>query len=1035
MSHNVEEHSGEEILSQSPSFKMNVCRADDGTETFDCVFSPLEMNARQRSLSSLLLLGRRLGSGNDTAHRRSTGQEKESSRKTRQLTIKSICPSITIYVPLLGRMETSRVFNRCGETLRGAQPDEACLGLAIHDIALMYDTKHPEQNDGVSSVAAVEICRIFAFAWAPKDKKSIAGSTVNRTDLFLLDSRTEVQPYIPLSFEYKTVTPPSKEGRTSFPIVPPISSFKNRQEDDDDKVIQLIDSKRYIEQQSLEGVRNISDPQVRMVTATETCSAIVSLRIPEIICDLTKGELSEVTEMLGLVKFQDSDIDTVPTKKLSDSKTSVALRVDQISLSLKQDFCVQDIYGDASNNDRYSCLFAADTFRIHLLFCGLSMTHSRVLVHDFTIYAAYHPRIDAEVSRVERSFEARAKAMKQRVAVYNGARLSPIIFRTKLWTSICAEAPSILLDVLDVNQEETDQGSGFSQKQINLTFYHITFRYDPDSDWIDRLRDLLPSQPEVSSTQTVPSEKAVQAIQSPLMTRFFLSVADCNIDYVSPKYFSTASRNIIRLGDLQCSSNLMVPKPPKQAFSLTVGDLSFFLHNKRISQLSEDVKLCRASRVLGRVDTKLKLTSRLGGIAAEALLREEGFVEVLTLTSADLVVVVVNDERNRSTSDPAIAIDASFGKLSLSACKDSFQCFVATVGEVQAKLTAMSEETISKLKNTEKLLHSVSSRIPSMAAQSNPVLEKPNSESGWQEKRPISNHHKDFLLDGYEWTEVDHDPLPEISIPDGDEQAAGWYTQLDDNASRKELAHSPTSPSNQSHGFPTRVIHHHFPFHSLSSPLASGSMGAERYAGEHANLNLKVRLVLHKLAIKLRFHDGYDWPNGLTERERELQKDGDFIIAPPRRHDPKATFEDVASVDDLDADRGPDKVKDLLSELLSEQETGSGGFSPFEDSPLPEERARTLLDKAEFQRLSRKNKTYLQVSMSGITSKVDSYQRSESHRLASVVGISIADMFIAETASTSVPVKMLGEWANEKEHPRDTRYGILMLKVRHQPTK
>ena len=57
------------------------------------------------------------------------------------------------------------------------------------------------------------------------------------------------------------------------------------------------------------------------------------------------------------------------------------------------------------------------------------------------------------------------------------------------------------------------------------------------------------------------------------------------------------------------------------------------------------------------------------------------------------------------------------------------------------------------------------------------------------------------------------------------------------------------------------------------------------------------------------------------------------------------------------------------------------------------------------------------------------YEESHLHRLASTIDISISDLFLAESVSRRSPLKMFGEWVNEKEHPRDTRHGTLMLKV------
>ena len=67
--------------------------------------------------------------------------------------------------------------------------------------------------------------------------------------------------------------------------------------------------------------------------------------------------------------------------------------------------------------------------------------------------------------------------------------------------------------------------------------------------------------------------------------------------------------------------------------------------------------------------------------------------------------------------------------------------------------------------------------------------------------------------------------------------------------------------------------------------------------------------------------------------------------------------------------------------------------------------------------------------MNGITSRIDSYEQSESHRLQSIMEVHVSNLFVAETISDRKPIKMIGEWNNDYEHPRDTRFGTLMLNM------
>ena len=646
---------------------------------------------------------------------------------------------------------------------------------------------------------------------------------------------------------------------------------------------------------------------------------------------------------------------------------------------------------------------------------------------NHVVNSALHQRIDAEVKREERTITQRVTQMKQRIKTYLHATVTPILYRSQIFTPICQEAPSFLVDIRDLT---SGSRGGLIQKQVHMTLYHLSFRYDVDSRWVEGLKNLLPS-----SNKKVQSAGKIEATQTkgsqpPSMQRVFISVADCNLDYTSPSYFDMSSRSIVRLGDFRFSSNIMTPPAAVQAYSLSLGDFSYYINNERLSYASEDRHICRASIL--REATKPRARSgryQIHGTTAEALLREMGFVEVLGLDSMDAVIAVMGNEslRRDVTKEAGTTTSLTFGVLSVTACKDSFNCFSTTVGEVQMKLTAMGQEEMMSLQEeSDAILQKREAHVK--------TVEKRNKMSGRTDNPAPSNKESDdaLLLDGYDWTEIDHDPLPKLEIPDDEDQVAGWY-----NSTNTSVANTPAS----GHGlaqvggtiaavgmkiteFPGRIVHHHFPIHSITDPLADGDMGASKYAGDDSLLNLKSRILVHRLMVKLRFYDGYDWPDRLSQKTKKgLNKNGRFVIEtlPTPADNP------------TDADGEMDEFKQrgkLMSDLLHNNKVDNDPFgSPFDDVPLPEDRASKLQNDAELRRLSRKTKTYLQISANGVKIRMDSFATSWTHRLASIMSLSVSEMFFAETASLGYPVKMLGEWVNDSEHPRDTRCGTLMLKV------
>jgi len=916
------------------------------------------------------------------------------------------CPSVFLFAPLLGFVSTAPLFDRCGETIADSPMKDSCLGLTMNTLEFGWCSTDPSTEDrGVESAARLTVYHILLFASAPTSNELCFGSSLQRMDFMVMNARTEVEPCIPISLDVKKVRPPSREGHDSFPLVAMISSFKTRQADEDTEMDQRMDSILDGNEQVSKMKHNGTDSQMAMVAAAEKSQAVINLTIPEITCDLTKAELVKITEMLQYVTPVGSDRDDSPAEQSNELTVSLSLQIDQISLSLKQD-TFADRTHEGTPRQGCSFLLAIDTFRSHVLVCGSSMHHLRLLLHDVAFYSVDQTGVAPEAYLTRTDIQARIDSIKQRIKGRRDAKLSPIIFRSKFFAPICNEAPSFLLDILDSSRNEKGSTpSGSVQKQINLIFYHLTFRLDPDSDWLDCLRD---GHPATSDRSTDQHEK------TSLLSRVFVSLTDCNIDYISPKFFQTASRNVIRVGDLRCSSNILLPFSHRQAFSFSIGDVSCHVTNERLSRASEDIKLCRASLFGPYTPARLGKKSRAHGITAEALLREDGFVEILTLDSADAVLVATKRD-----DDVDVAIDLSLGLLSMSACKDSFQCLVASVAEIQTKLTALSEDDLAALKRDSEQTKPAGDLLVSLPP-----------DEGTSE-RSISIGDDEMLLDGYEWTEVDHDPLREVAIPDGEEQIALWY--LPDSERTNKV---PTGIPGTRHrtNLPLRIINQHFPFSSSSGPLACENMNATRDVDSKAQLQVKTRLVVHKLAIKLRLHDGYDWPGKVSDQEKFCLRQGSrFVVAPlPKVGTSKASADTagkiaVAQVENSEAS----KRVQILASLLEGQET-EDGQSPFENAPLPEDRARTFEDQSHFRRLSKKNKVYLQVSANGVSVKLDAYRKSESHRLTSVLKMSIADMFIAEAASALTPVKMLGEWVNENEHPRDTRCGMLMLKVRYQ---
>lgn len=491
----------------------------------------------------------------------------------------------------------------------------------------------------------------------------------------------------------------------------------------------------------------------------------------------------------------------------------------------------------------------------------------------------------------------------------------------------------------------------------------------------------------------------------------------------------------MRLGDFRFSSNIMSPAGSLQAFSLSIGDVSCYLCNRRYPHNFENALLPGASDILAPEDISCASpdTTRM---LPEAAFREMGFKTILTLESIDAVLANINSTSFESPKaflppreEPRLTVSLKLGELSIYACKDSFQCFAGTIAELQAQMTAVSAEGLEELrsKSLPNFLSTENQEHETFYdAQSEPIRSK-SMESG-----PVMPEV--YLLDGYDWTTIGHDSNHAAEIPPGEEQAARWYTvpgpavssgenaseSLDVSGSLSASFISNTSQSDSPKANPSlRIIDQHFPVQVMSDPLNDGDMDAPKLAGTGNPVEVQTRLIIHDMKVKVRLFDGFDWPESVAHRTRKTN--GLFVI-----DEPACESEEVTP--SVNGNMPESKKKaELMDGLLAGSPQGK---STFTDLPLPEERVKHLLTQTELRRLSRRTNTYLQFSASGIKLRMDSFVDAGSHRLKSCLNLGMEDFFFAETISnTRGPVKMMGEWLNESEHPRDSRDGLLMMKV------
>lgn len=432
----------------------------------------------------------------------------------------------------------------------------------------------------------------------------------------------------------------------------------------------------------------------------------------------------------------------------------------------------------------------------------------------------------------------------------------------------------------------------------------------------------------------------------------------------------------------------------------------------------------------------------------DQVLRDMNLITMLTLDATDMILgMAASDQKiDESTiTDPLVTVGVTLGMLSLYGCKDSFACFTNTLGEVQVFATALDEQAIKSIRERMPAICTdtdESSKLPSSTRGGHGTSE--NAEIGASITSAASlgscavTTGEDFSLGGDDWATIENDWSTAAGMAPDEEQTARWYSPDDTNDGDSPplqdvhisaVRLDRTDDTEAERRTPQlKIIPNHFPMKPVSDPFRNSDTNIAKYAGTSEAPRTQARILVRDAKVRCRFFDGYDWPKA---KKRQYIQGGDFVIEPvsqKKLDSEKADLNEkiAEGVSDSQTSKLETKAK-LLGDLL--EDNAETDDTTFGSTPLPEERGAMLEDLAEQRRLSRRMNKFLQVSLSGLKMRLDAFSESEEHRLASCIDVAIADFFVAETISTTKPVKLLGEWFNETEHPRDSNDGLIMMKV------
>jgi hypothetical protein len=135
------------------------------------------------------------------------------------------------------------------------------------------------------------------------------------------------------------------------------------------------------------------------------------------------------------------------------------------------------------------------------------------------------PASSFAIQKAEQSIQNRVDFVRERSLCRSNPSAVPIVYRSHLFVPISRESPSFLLDLIDL----TPATSLHSQKKVHITLYHLTYRYDVDAKWIERLATIFKEpKTEADGDAAVASTKtSSHADGSSSLTRVRLACRMC----------------------------------------------------------------------------------------------------------------------------------------------------------------------------------------------------------------------------------------------------------------------------------------------------------------------------------------------------------------------------------------------------------------------------------------------------------------------------------------------------------------------------
>ena len=367
------------LLVHAPCVSVTASKTVSGATDIQVELASTEITYRYRTISNLTKIFAVVSCTGTSA---TDGGVPGKDLLDHKVSVVASCPSVTLSVPVLFERDWSSVYRRCGYELDSSGIQKSSLGILVDNICFEMGSGSDE------SESSLAFDHMIVYASSPATDRMVSRRS-QRWDFLSLSGHSGNGMHTPVSVKVWTNNQGElNHGRRLFPSVPPISSFKARQQDDDEeKIFDKVFSSRLQHLSATQGSsmdRNIETDLVNIAAASER---VFEVNVPEIIIDFTPGELQGFSSMLKRVKppKEGSGLNMVKANDLSTSVTSTVIVCDTLSIALHG----EDVQrAERRGEPPVFVSFSSHTsdVKAHILRRGSSLDSLRMLAHEIEAY-------------------------------------------------------------------------------------------------------------------------------------------------------------------------------------------------------------------------------------------------------------------------------------------------------------------------------------------------------------------------------------------------------------------------------------------------------------------------------------------------------------------------------------------------------------------------------------------------------------------------------------------------------------------------